>query len=418
MATEIHNNSTSKFSKSSQVQSRPNALKVSPFGRLSNGVIRLIAWYLPPASKLAFRHSCLHIYSITATQRLNSVRGTGLIARRTPPWEVLELEYPNHVECYRCRALHPTDKIHEHAYFNPRPKRDTSRQHNFFSPKCDKTNREVRAEMYIHPNFCFTVFRMVMKQYRQGKDCEKLLNLLAYRSGVVMEGAQIKQVIATPKIVGERLLVRLQIASLVQPGGASQTYLITGNLLKCPHTDRWSRDNRILTEALYQRFETLDTNTVSEDRQEHVMSCRCPLCPTEFHFGLQQFKGQGVVLFSTKWQDLGTGLSPLKADLPPIVGRHKSIPVARSGEPPDYESPRHRFEGLAPGEGFRAVSALEEEEREELFRKNNSRRAKFMRINDSWCWSIHGFGQPYPHIYAPRSKLRDEQRTLWLYGHT
>jgi hypothetical protein len=405
MATEIHNNSTSTFSKSSEVQSRPNALKASPFRKLSNGVIRRIAWYLPPVSKLAFRHSCLHIYSVTATHRLNSVREKGLIERRTPPWEVLELEHPNHVECYRCQALHPTDKIQEYAYFKPRPKRDTSWQHNLFSPKCHKINREVRAEIYIHPNFCFTVFRMVMKQYRQGKDCEKLLNLLAYRSGIVMEGAQIKQVIATPKIVGERLLMRLQTAYLVHPRGPSQTYLITGNLLKCPHTDRWSRDNRILTEALYQRFETLDT--VPGDRQEHVMSCRCPFCPTEFHFGLQQFKGQGVVLFSTKWQDLGTGLSPLEADLPPIVSRHKSIPVARSGEPLDYESSRHRFEGSAPGEGFRGVSALEEEEREELFRKNNSRRAKFMRINDAWCWSIHGFGQYYPHGCAPRSKLRE-----------
>jgi hypothetical protein len=187
MATEIYNNSTSKLSKSSGVQSRPKALKVSPFGRLSNGVIRRIAGFLPPASKLAFKHSCLHIYSVTANQRLNSVGEKGLIARRTPPWEVLELEHPNHVECYRCRALHPTDKIHEYAYFKPRSKRDTSWQHNLFSPKCDKINREVCAEIYIHPNFCFTVFRMVMKQYRQGKDCEKLLNLLAYRSRVVMK---------------------------------------------------------------------------------------------------------------------------------------------------------------------------------------------------------------------------------------
>ena len=137
------------------------------------------------------------------------------------------------------------------------------------------------------------------------------------------------------------------------------------------------------------------------------MSCRCSFCPTEFHFGLQQFKGQGVLLFITKWQDLGTGLSPLEADLPPIVGRHKSIRIARSGEPLDYESPRRRFEGLAPGEGLPAVSALEEEERRELFGKNNSRKARFMRRHDSCCWFIHGSAQWYPHKYAPRSKLRE-----------
>jgi hypothetical protein len=137
------------------------------------------------------------------------------------------------------------------------------------------------------------------------------------------------------------------------------------------------------------------------------MSCWCSFCPTEFHFGLQQFKRQGAVLFTTKWQDLGTGLSPLEADLAPVIGCHRSIRIAWSGEPLDYESPRCRYEGLAPGEGLRAVSALEEEERRELFGKNDSRRARFMRTNDSWCWFIHGSGQWYPHKYAPRSKLRE-----------
>ncbi|PMD13454.1 hypothetical protein NA56DRAFT_694806 [Hyaloscypha hepaticicola] len=137
------------------------------------------------------------------------------------------------------------------------------------------------------------------------------------------------------------------------------------------------------------------------------MCCRCSFCPTEFHFSLQQFKGQGVVLFITKWQNLGTGLSPDEADLPPIVSRHESIRIARSGVPLDYESPRRRYEGLDPGEGLRAASALEEEERREIFGKNDSRRARFMRRHDSGCWFIHGSAQWYPHKYAPRSKLRE-----------
>ncbi len=117
-------------------------------------------------------------------------------------------------------------------------------------------------------------------------------------------------------------------------------------------------------------------------------------------------------MFITKWQDLGMGLSPLEADLPPVFGRHKSIRIARSGEPLEYESPRRRFEGLAPAEGIRDVSALEEEESRELFRKNDSRRARFMRTNDSWCWFIHGSGQWYPHTCAPRSKLRESVMSI------
>lgn len=113
------------------------------------------------------------------------------------------------------------------------------------------------------------------------------------------------------------------------------------------------------------------------------------------------------MLFMTKWQDLGTGLSPDGADLPPIVGRHESIRIARSREPLDYESPRRRYEGLDPGEDLRAALALEEEERRELFGKNDSRRARFMRSHDSGCCFIHGSAQWYPHKYALRSKLRE-----------
>lgn len=118
------------------------------------------------------------------------------------------------------------------------------------------------------------------------------------------------------------------------------------------------------------------------------------------------------MLFITKWQDLGTGLFPLEADLPPIVGCHKSIRIARTGEPLDYESPRRRYEGLDPGVGLRAASALEEEERRELFGNNDSRRARFMRRHDSWCWFIHRSAQWYPHKYAPRSKLRESVMSI------
>jgi hypothetical protein len=125
-------------------------------------------------------------------------KAQGLVEARKPAWKMLELENPDHLECHYCRELHPIDKIHEYTYLDAKAK-----------GPCWKINHQVRTANYIHPNFSLTVFRMVMKQYRQGKNCDKLLELLAYRSGAVMEGAQVKQVVATPKIVGERLLMRV-----------------------------------------------------------------------------------------------------------------------------------------------------------------------------------------------------------------
>jgi hypothetical protein len=89
---------------------------------------------------------------------------------------------------------------------------------------------------------------------------------------------------------------------------------------------------------------------------------------------LEQFEGQEAVLFITKWQDLGTGLSPL-GSVPPVVGSRRNNRIAgiQGGYRLAYESLRDRFEGLALGEGLQAVSALGYEERKDLFRKSDSK---------------------------------------------
>ncbi|KAH8587416.1 hypothetical protein B0O99DRAFT_733537 [Bisporella sp. PMI_857] len=374
----------SRYQKSTEnpvQQTRQNALESSPFGRLPNGVLLHIAEFLSTASKLALRRCCRHFSSVIRVQHLDSSEA------RKPPWEVLELEYPDHLECYYCQDLHPMDKIHKYAYSEARSSLSLGR--------CGKINHRARTAKFIHPNFSFTVFRMLMKQYRQGKNCDKLLELLAYRSGAVREGAQVKQVIATPKIVNGKLFMRLQTTYVIPPKEPSQMYLLSRNLLKCPHTDRWSRDNVIVTGRLFQKFAALEA--ISGGRQEHIMSCQCRICPTEFHLSLKRFEGEGVVLFITKWQDLGTGLSPLESDLPPVIGPRRII---RIGKMLDYESPRVRFEELAPGVDLEAISALKYEERRDLFGMSNSRLTQFKRTNDSICWQFRCF-QRYPHYNAP-----------------
>ena len=369
----------------------PNTLESSPLRKLSARVILRIAEFLSPNSKLAFCLTCRYVYSIIRTRYLGSAivrEAQGSIEARTRPWEVLELEYPDQLECHYCQDLHLIDKIHEYASLGPGTKGSSSQQHNHLKDKCWKINHEVRTARFIHPKFSFTVFRMIMKRYRQGKDYNKLLEYLAYRSGAVREGAQVKQVVATPKIVNDRLLMRIQTAYIVQPKGRSRKYLLRGNLLKCPHTSKSSYANIRVLRSLFQRFVALETVLVG--RQEHIFSHQCHFCPTEFRFSLERFEGQGVVLFITKWQDLGTGLSPLDSDLPSVVGRRRNICINPRGKRLAYESPRDRFEGLAPGEYLQSVLTLNYEERRDLFRKNDSRLARFRRIWVSVCWPIRG----------------------------
>ena len=151
-----------------------------------------------------------------------------------------------------------------------------------------------------------------MKRYRQGKGYDGPLELLTYRSGTLMESTQTKQIIAMPNIVDERLSMRLQTVYFIPPKEPNQMYLLSRNLVKCPHTNRWSDDKVAVTRRLFQRFAAPET--ILGGRQEHIMSCQGRLCPTEFQFSLQRFEGQWVVFFSTKWQDLGTELSPLHSE--------------------------------------------------------------------------------------------------------
>ncbi|KAL3421776.1 hypothetical protein PVAG01_05932 [Phlyctema vagabunda] len=268
-------------------------------------------------------------------------------------------------------------------------------------------NEKVRTARYIHPDFSFTVFRMIMKRYRQGNDGEKLLGLLAYQSGAVMEGAQVKQVIATPKIVGGRLLMRLQTAYVVPPKGAAQTYLLSRNLLKCPHTNQWWTRNRTVGNRLNERFK--ESEMISRDSPEHVISFQCYYCSTEFHFSLQQFDGEGVLLFVTKWQDLGTGISPLESDLPPVVGRRRDTCTDPDEGRIAYISPKDRFEAHAPDDEFQSPSFLTSEKRDLLFKKGGSMLTQFKKNMLSARWSMIGFGQYHPQYITLKLGTRIER---------
>jgi len=330
------------------------------------------------------------------TQHLGSAGVCGdQIFAKEPAWEVLELEYPDHIECYRCRGLHPVDEIHKYA-------------------KCSRSSDlRVRTAKFIHPNFSFAALRIIMKQYRQGKNCDKVLELLAYQSGPVIDGAQVKQDIATPRIVGGRLLMRLQTIYVVPSEGFRRTYLLKKNMVYCPHGHNYTPENKIVTKRLCQRF--LAFEWVLVGYQEDVASWRCNYCPTEYRFSIAKFEGKRVVLIITKWLDLGTGLSPLDSDLPLVVGPPRDIGYDPMGEILAYESPRARFEGAAPNKECQAVSTtIGYQERIKLFAKYDSLRAQSKRVGESFRWSLRSFFQgdkDFPHLnsYAIRQDVKNDQ---------
>jgi hypothetical protein len=260
----------------------------------------------------------------------------GLFEPHMESAEVVEFSYSNHIDCHYCRELHAVADLD--IYASPK------RRNKFFSDSCWKINEKIRTATFIHPEFSFTVMRMIMKLHRLGRDCTVLLGALKYDSGPIMEGAHAKQLTVKPKIVGGRLFMRSYTAYVVPSYEPSMIFLLNRNFLKCPHTKRWSynrsHNNRLVTERLFQRFAAPET--INTAGPEDIMSCQCHFCATEFQIGVQRFEGQGVLVLVTEWQDLGTGVSGRPEDLPTVVGPRRMLRHMRGDEKPLYDSPRAR----------------------------------------------------------------------------
>ncbi|PVH75491.1 hypothetical protein DL98DRAFT_658069 [Cadophora sp. DSE1049] len=321
--------------------------------------------------------------------------GTCPVGVHKPHWEILELDHPDHVECYYCQALHSENDLLARCNL-----------------KCRKLNHKVRTAEFIHPDFDMIVFRLVMKQHRQGSVNENLLKLLSYRSKPVIEGSQVKRIIAEPRIVDGSLLMHVQTIYVVPTNRPSQKFLLDRNLLKCPHSLRWGAKNIRVTGLLNRRFKALTRGTVpmAIGSRECIGSSRCVLCPTEFDVSLERFEGQGegggILLFIDKWQDLGDGLSPLEADYSRAVGqrdKYRAIRGPKVMKKLSYESPRARFNEARASSDEVALAALTYEDRWELFDVDSSRWVKFLRTKEKNLWPLFGCGQPYPHNYIGTS---------------
>ncbi|KAH6713728.1 hypothetical protein BKA61DRAFT_606379 [Leptodontidium sp. MPI-SDFR-AT-0119] len=294
-------------------------------------------------------------------------------AQRTPYWEVLELDHPGHLECYRCKKLHHINDALAHLKAKP-------------WTKCGKDDQKLQMARYIHPEFNSTIFRMIIKQSRQGKDVGDVIGLLSYRGKVDIKKSQVAQMISDPRIIGGRLLMRSQTRYIVSPSEAARTLLLNQDLLDCPHNGKFAVDNIRATQRLAWRFEMHK----EIGRQEHIINCRCDACPTEFDIFLERFEGQGIVLFIVEWQDIGTGLAPLDKELQPVIGaRPSGIHDSEVFGIIEYESPRARFEGVPSGESMEAAPAtLTSNEREKLFKVHSSWQAKLFRCKDRIIWPI------------------------------
>lgn len=279
-------------------QSRPIALESSALDILPLELILHIARFLPPESTLSFSLCCWPIHSILQSQYIKIIKEVQHLDRYKF-LTLLERDLPNHILCYSCKRLHAMKNAHEHFY--------SYWQRYSYSGgilPCWQADYNTIVTLYIHSAFCFTVFQMTMKLYRQGLDYSRLLKLLSHQTQTYSERGYIEHCTASSKIVAGSLFIRQQKRFTTTQ---RITTLRDISFVICPHT----RFSSLKVVNKYRDIKNLTYWKESHGYQNRNRLIKCKYCLTEFQIDFKEFGKQGNAIYFIKWQDLGHGVSPL-----------------------------------------------------------------------------------------------------------
>ena len=173
-------------------------------------------------------------------------------------------------------------------------------------PSCYEDDRKTSLGFYIHHDSSLVVAKMALKQYREGAEYLKLLDLLSLETQYrYYSQGYLENVTVLCRIVDEVLLVRKQSIFIVKPQ-ENKPFDICGFMI-CPHigwlagitANSTRRDIRYVEargcELLYQKNIFLS--------REHLI--RCQYCATEFQIEIESINEQKFAVILTKWHSFG-----------------------------------------------------------------------------------------------------------------
>lgn len=283
-----------------------------PLGNFPADIVVQIARFLQPACTVSLSLTCKQIYCLLdGPFRTRLMRDDHCAVEHYKFLVALSRDFPDHVACNSCKALHSISAAETRR--NPKL---------YFAIHCRyRANRTgfdrqyddaLRTNSYwIHHDFHFITFQMLMKRHRQGGPTLKFLESLDSWERFSAELRSVVRVSASTRIVDGCLLARSQVLIMLdESGGAfwrSKIYICShyGNhavLWKQGLCYRWPRRWRYLY----------------DERPEEI-TCwgqimRCTFCMTEFRFDCKPCGTHKFVVAFTRWNNLGEGRSFLDED--------------------------------------------------------------------------------------------------------
>jgi len=148
-------------------------------------------------------------------------------------------------------------------------------------PSCYEDDRKTSLGFYIHHDSSLVVAKMALKQYREGAEYLKLLDLLSLETQYrYYSQGYLENVTVLCRIVDEVLLVRKQSIFIVKPQ-ENKPFDIWGFMI-CPHIG-W--------------LAGITANSM------HLI--RCQYCATEFQIEIESINEQKFAVILTKWHSFG-----------------------------------------------------------------------------------------------------------------
>lgn len=280
---------------------RPIALEFSAFRKLPPELLLCIDSFLPPESALSFSLCCQYIYFTIGKQYLDTLKENSTRSGdRYKFLKLLERDLPDHILCYYCEKFHAIKEAHRYIYDAEYHYRDQNCR------PCWKSENRAYAGIYIHSNFCFNLFQMAMKRYRQGLVPPALLTLLTFPTTTSFQPDYTMQCSSSIRIVDGSMLFRQQKILLI-PATLPIPATRTSDLLICPHIYIYSHYSK---KKLLPRLQLLDWTGSRRYRRGDGYR-KCGYCVTEFRIDFKAAGDRTTIMFVTKWMDLGQGCSPI-----------------------------------------------------------------------------------------------------------
>lgn len=261
-------------------------------------LIMYVAQFLPLSATVLFTLSCRAACAILGTSYWTSLRAEDQHEQHIDFLSQLSKDLPDYVPCYHCRVLHLcTMRYSGHLPTQPLYQYDVT--------PCRKAEVLGKVSKYMHKDFQFRTFQMVMKKHRLGLDYKLWLECLYRQSTTcrIMQDSP-SEFKADARIVDGSLLFRSQHVILI-PLSLTVRNWDRCSFDICPHI-------RLVVHGTEANLPETARCTINHlhalercVRKSGIVPCIA--CPMEYELRLEECEGFGVAAIITKWMDLGEG---------------------------------------------------------------------------------------------------------------